>query len=749
MKKEIKPLITLPGLCGLFLLLSAAVPTGGARASGGDGGDHWDPFAPEYFVPAADLPDYAGGKLGVVPGSFWRLYHFLAYRVISGHPLGKEEALQLNIHGWQVNGSGRNWDSAYDPKANGLETWQAARLRVKDTAPVKIEVLGNAGSYGEYINCPLGAFERAAQTLVERLNGADEPNVRLWLQGQDAVFANCHPPAPWPKDKVENDSDIPVVLPPALPGHAPAWLTYDREYQTAAAYFYAERFDQARAGFLAIAKNAQSPWQPLGNYLAARCLIRKATLFYTSGQWDEKDNSARLKTRTELLSTARTELLSASRTYPPARELMGYVEAQLQPYEYLQTLGGTLAAGKLGGDNLQQLSDYFMLLDRTDVARMMQAEDPLTAWIGLMQVPLDYRGYGNAARNTDALDRLALDIARKHLQAGNNTALWLLPLVTHAKANDLSAAERQAALALAETSPGYQSVQYQLARIAIAEKKLNDADALVTRMLARYQAGMSKANRNRWLALKVVTAKTENEFVQALPRALTDVPGVPVPDESAKRTAPAIYDTDYAQHLYHDFSLADLKVLIANKHFQAQNDHRSLKEIMWTRAVLLGDFKTADELTDTLIPGRDTTKHLYTRFQGAQSEDEKRLAAMLILVNAPELMPAVSADLDETGCGALRNSLCQSQPPNFLPAEAYAAARTEQKKLRQLSVEAFITPILLAWAAQKPSDPEAPKALHFYIAGKRSETKNSRMAFQLLHKHYPNSAWAVKTKYYY
>jgi len=59
----------------------------------------------------------------------------------------------------------------------------------------------------------------------------------------------------------------------------------------------------------------------------------------------------------------------------------------------------------------------------------------------------------------------------------------------------------------------------------------------------------------------------------------------------------------------------------------------------------------------------------------------------------------------------------------------------------------------LAWAKQKPKDPEVPKALHFFIHrkyyGQSPDTKFSREAYQLLHKNYTNSEWAIKTKYYY
>lgn len=759
-------------LLGAFLLFGGVVAANTAWASGGDGGFSENAFAPEFHVPQADIPDYAGGNLGVVPPSFWRVYQFLAYRAISGHPLGKEEVRLLNISGWQVGEPGKKWDYDYDAKANGVEAWFAARRSIKSAAPMQARdyggmnnygefIYGNAGDYGQYINCPANAFERAAQTLAERLKTGGEANAKLWLDGQDAVFRNCRPPVPWVNNKVENDSRIPVVKPPELPANAPSWLVYDREYQTAAAYFYAEKFDEARPAFQAIARNKKSPWQPTGDYLAARCLIRKAMLFYSFSGVNPSNVSseyqdaiaARIKKRDELLSTARAELVSAAKSYPPAWELTGFVDAQLRPYERLQELGAALAANKIDAEAVRQLKDYFLLLDKTAGNKIREAADPMTAWIGLMQSQGNEFDY--EPKNIEIRRKSVMELARKRMQESKDKTAWLVPLVTHARANELSVGERKAVAVLPESSPAYQTVQYQLARIAIAENKLDDGDEIVSRVLGRHQAGMSRANRNRWLALKVVTARTEAEFLRALPRSIAEMPGVPIPNETATNPPPApLFDTDYTQHLYRDFALADLKALLASKNFTAQyaSTGKMLKETMWTRAVLLGDFKTADELTDALMPGRDTTKHLYERFKNAKTADEKRLAAMLILVNAPELGLygyEYSGGWGLAECPGGNNDACTPQPLNFMQPKAVEAARKEQAQLRKLSVAGYITPILLAWAKQKPDDPEAPKALHFYVSGKRAETKDARTAFQLLHKLYPKSEWAARTKYYY
>ena len=88
--------------------------------------------------------------------------------------------------------------------------------------------------------------------------------MREWVRAQDAVFANC-----------QGD---PLVLPDPAPPSADPLARADRAYQTAAAYFYATRYDEAAKRFQAIAADTTSPWRPYGRYLAARALIRSGTI---------------------------------------------------------------------------------------------------------------------------------------------------------------------------------------------------------------------------------------------------------------------------------------------------------------------------------------------------------------------------------------------------------------------------------------------------------------------------------------
>ncbi|UUZ49737.1 hypothetical protein LP420_06000 [Massilia sp. B-10] len=118
------------------------------------------------------------------------------------------------------------------------------------------------------------------------------------------MFANCSPVL---DENQRRAAPLvrPLVLPPALSAKAPVWLQKDVAYQRAAAHFYSGRYADARTQFLAIAGDAASPWQPLGNYLAARSLIRSATAL-PGGRESEADKRA----YSVKLEQARAELVA-------------------------------------------------------------------------------------------------------------------------------------------------------------------------------------------------------------------------------------------------------------------------------------------------------------------------------------------------------------------------------------------------------------------------------------------------------
>jgi hypothetical protein len=746
-----------------------------AQASGGDGmGENG--YAPEHYVPRQELVSYGTGNVGVLPGSYWRVYHFMAYRAISGNPLAEADVKRLNIDRWRVDNKEKINHFKYE-NSNGLMSWLAARTQVKGAKPVKaFETFGPAGGFASYERCPVDAFNRAAATLAERQKTATEAQLKVWLEGQDAVFQNCDPPPPWPASKIENDPAVKVILAPALPGDAPLWLQQDHEYQIAAAHFYAEKFDEARRRFQAIAGNKASPWQSLAPYLAARCLVRKATLFPDANELSTVIAADRKK-REALLAEARTELAALATSYPPAAQLLSYVEGQAQPVARVRALGAILATAKIDATTPQLLTDYIMLLNGggAEALTVEQAndklsdKDPMTTWIGLMQAGVNRATYDDGAKLATKQQGQAIKIARARWLQSKKNAIWLLPLLANMGKNfeQLTAEEQSAIANVAESTALFQPLQYEMSRLLIADGRLDEADEIVNRVLLKLQTQKAHSIRNRWLELKVATAKTEAEFFRALPRVYADTNApTPIPNESTDRQNTAQqFDDDYYDRVYHDFPLPELLRLSQHTDFPTSDQRRTIKQAIFTRAVALGDFDTAIAHTDGLAVGRVTTRHLYERFKKAQTTEEKQIAAALVLANTPEFTTEVverdynsrfrncsiegSTD-NETGVRELQLPACARPLLNFQQADVRESARREQLQLRKWGRGAdYILSTLSTWAKEKPTDAELPKALHFYITSKRAPTKQSKEAFQLLHKQFAGSEWAKKTKYFY
>jgi len=743
-------------------ILAAALFAGLPQAALSSGGDGFSAnrFASEFQVAPGVLAQFAGGNLGVLPGTYWRVYQYLAYQAAKGRPLTPQQLAALELDRWHV-GKGSDWDYSYEAEKNGSGAWlkeRAAYARQWGLAEVKLDVMADV-DHASYVNCHVDAFRQAALTMKARaqLGAGGKPDQwhKVWLQGQDAVFANCGEPpyqygSPQPKRVVQ--------LPPAVPANAPDWLKADQAYQAAAAHFYARNFDAARKQFQAVAQDDKSPWRTLGGYLAARSLIRSATL--------EPDGKA--PDRAAKLALAHKELEALAPAYAPARQMISLVEARLDPVARIAVLARRLEQEPFSAETPRLLSDYLVLLDRQPRSAMITAQEPLTAWIGSMQAeaPLDVYESPNSKEVQQARTQALSTLRARWLKQKDDSAMWLAPLLTLAHAGDLSEAEKKAAAAVPARHPLYLTLQYHLARLAIAEKQAAQADKDIDRLMASHGKAMSVATSNRYLALKMFSAGSMDEFLKAAPRKPDPVEAGEAIDS---KPAEGETDEDFGRSVYRHFPTSELRALLTHPRLP-QQWQRQLEETMLARALIFDDEATALALLDGVAKGRKTTEHLYARYRKAASGAERKLAGALILVNTPELNPSV---IDAQGRS--RNWGCRSggmeqpeadpaQPPRYLSVEQREAAGKEQQALLKLPLRTeFIAPTLLAWARQKPNDEEAPKALHFLVASTRMECpygtdkeekdqlrgQYSKEAFNLLHKHYPNSKWARQTKYFF
>ena len=65
----------------------------------------------------------------------------------------------------------------------------------------------------------------------------------------------------------------------------------------------------------------------------------------------------------------------------------------------------------------------------------------------------------------------------------------------------------------------------------------------------------------------------------------------------------------------------------------------------------------------------------------------------------------------------------------------------------------YLASLTIDWVKSAPNDPRAPEALHLAVRATRygcvaEKSRFSKEAFALLHRRYPNSEWARKTKYW-
>lgn len=745
-----------PLLAGLLAVMVALPPVAGA--SGGDGFSA-NRFASEYQVAPAFLQQYAGGNLGVVPGSYWRVFHYMAYQAARGKPLTPQQLASLELNEWRI-GKGSTWDYAYEADLNGSGAWLKERAAYAKQwglpVDMKLDVMGETDN-ASYVNCHIDAFKQAAVTLKARaaLGAGGKPDAwhKAWLQGQDAVFANCaEPPHEYGKPLPKRVTQ----LPPAPPANAPDWLKADYAYQSGAAHFYARNFEQARKQFQAVAQDGKSPWKTLGAYLAARCLIRSATL----------DDDA--KGKVAKLQQARKELEALAPAFAPARHLLPLVDARIDPLARIAALARQLDSEPFNAETPRLLSDYLVLMDKQPRSVLLAAKEPLTAWIATMQanVPADVYEDPHSSEVREQR-KLALEgLHQRWLKGGAGDPLWLAPLVSLAAPGELSDAERKAAQAVPAKYPLYLTVQYHLARLALAEKQGAQADKDIDRLLASHGKGMSVATHNRFLGLKMASAGTLDEFVKAAQRKPDGVDNGEAIDAKA---AEGDTDEDFPLAVFRYLALPELKTLQAHPRLPARWK-APLQETMLARALILGDEATALSLMDAVAKGRKTTEHLYTRYRSARPGEERKLAGALLLVNTPELNPKVVDGFGTSrdwGCayGAKKDEAPPpAQPPRYLTAEQLAAAAQEQQALLKLPLRSeFMAPPLLAWAKAKPADDEAPKALHFLVASTRMECpygtdkeekdqlrgRYSKEAFQLLHKNWPGNKWAKATKYHF
>ena len=746
--------------------------------------------------PDFPLDEYANGNLGIIQPTYARSYLYAAYRYLAGIGFDQDEQKaivslwndRLNL-GWEQEGT--EW----------IQKWQDVRSKVTQAGQspeirVYSEITGNW--WFDYLNYKEDAFVNAAKTLNDRIEkfGADSPEVLDWVQAQDKVFSNSSKPR-YPVD--ESQDNTPSIPDPAKPDADPI-IKADRTYQIASANFYANNFDTAEKLFREIADDKSSQWSKLAPYLVARTLVRKATLTVKPGAADIGTLAQAVEELNDILSDN-----NLSELHPAAQRLLSFVNFRLDPEGTLQELSVSILK-KGQGENLRQLiDDYTQLLDKflsnyrymeeseklenaskyfTDLSDLR--EDDVTDWIVTFQ-------FGGNPWLEHAVKKWS----------ETSSLPWLVAVLSkinagHPKVPDLI----EAAEKVKQDSPAFPLVVFHKLRLMMDSGQKDEARDELDILLESSKFPIS--SQNLFLAFRLKLASDLAEFLEYAPRTPTgitfDMDSMETPEdlENNKELKDYVDDltflnVDSSRVLDEQMPLSLLKEVSANE-ILPENIRQEIAKGTWVRAILLNNEKISREMSPILANLVPELKEYLDVYISAKDSEARKFAAIFMFLKFPGLQPYAGSGLarmtplgeidsyrdnwwtsfkqegDENGAdreyysmgyaitGPIKILYPEDDPwfPDFLTGAQKALAREEWKELYQIETAPnYLCSQVIGWAKKNPNDPRVPEALHLAVKSTRygitdKDTSGfSKQAFQLLHKQYPKSEWAVKTKYWY
>jgi hypothetical protein len=693
------------------------------------------PFLPETVFTSKLAPidetQFFRGQLDILQPHYQHIYLMAAYRYLSGIGLDKADQQALLAK----PGTPEFWGDRGSP---GIQAWLQARVQVGAPHLDEIQRFKYMPNHSYILNCGDDAFRNATATLIARgRSGASHDDLRTWASAQDQVFANCSGPLPWePQPK-----PLGPFIPAALPVTAAPWMLADRAYQIAAAEFYAGQFDAASADFLRIAADRSSPWHGIAPYLAARALIRKATVV------DAAATPAAQEQLRKVLGDP-----DAAAWHESARGLARYLRARTEPARVIDELTHTAATEKNGV--AAAMNDYRIMLDQY-AARSQDPprDEDLADWIATMQ-----NGPADHAiakwRDTRSLP-------------------WLVAALTYASQPDpeLMAAAAQ----VANGSPAFLTTEFHRIRLAPAD----EARPLLEAMLGRK---MPVSARNLFLAERMRVANDWDDLLRFAPRtAVASAYGGFYSGETPVTSPPERdFDDDAARILDRQAPLTELRLAARNPNLPP-NLRLQVARAVWVRSILLNETGSAKEIAPELASLAPRLKPYVDGYLAAPDEKTRAFAAAWLMLNNPGMhysvdsgagrltpIPKLDPFRDNWWCAvapartptnAPLELLYKGDSPDarFLSAAQRAEVREEQKRLAAApAASTLFARQAVEWVEAHPADSRAPESLRLavraahYACGGDGETDHwAKRAFRLLHGRYPASEAARRTPYWY
>ncbi|MCH7342388.1 hypothetical protein LZ017_03210 [Pelomonas sp. CA6] len=749
----------------------------------------------DYFVwrEHSDMPTAAvlRGEPGLLLPSFHRVHLYPGWRALASRdaalplkPLS-DEALHLAC----CDAGAATLQGADEPARDAIRTWLETRVAVQPqpprALPSPLKSLGRDG-WDWFLNCPDPAFRFASDTLAQlkQRRDATPERLRAWVQAQDQVFEHCASrgvPAPVGGKAAPQ----PLPEPPqALAASEALYWRQARDYQRAAAAFYAGDWASATPAFHRIAVDDGHPWQAWAALAELRSVLREASL---AGRMTAEPRPAAqaLLQRLRALAAAIAAHRDWGMQQRAAQDLIALAEARLVPDERFAALSAELqrldqAPGR------HALSDWVRLADarfdgNAQALPPARAAHPMLDWMSALQ---QCEPLADPAPAADRQRRAAaFEHALQRWQARPG-ALWLVPLLSCA---DGAALERQPAQAqallkavdaLPADHPAAATLRWQQLRLLRELGQLDRARALLPALQALKLPSVSARNLIAQQALSLA-----RNLDEARPWLAREWAGWRDADSGAEgRPAapqPALAE-DGARLITTRLSLAQWQALV-----EAPDLARELRVPLtlglWWRAELLGQTgraQAAARLLARLDPRQAATVRPYLAAGSAPARREALWRATLAQplraavgtglgqdVRFEGPLPSTPLDdavasawcrLDQADTGWIDDGSVERVPPlppQFAPAPELAAEQAALKA--QGSATGAFARWVLQRAQQKPAPADLDWLLYVGIQSTRGgcvdpdNGRQSQAMHRLLHQRFPRSPWAAQSPYWY
>jgi hypothetical protein len=337
----------------------------------------------------------------------------------------------------------------------------------------------------------------------------------------------------------------------------------------------------------------------------------------------------------------------------------------------------------------------------------------------------------------------------------SGSTLWLTAALMWAEAGDSGNGELiEAASALPEDSPAFDTVTFKSIRLTMAEGRRNEARNRLDAVLGskrRRLSSVENAYREQRMALAV-------SFDDLLRWAARRPIGITEEDYDIGGFDEALQlGYDGADALNHYTPLSKLMRAAVSTRLPA-GSRGPIAVSAWTRAFILRDDERANSLASAVArthPGWAADLGAFA----AASGDEKSFLGALVIERHSDFHPDVwLAFAPEWWCVQVIPDVSQKGPSHEALTEADRSAATGELRLiaEAGAAQSFLAPIIVAWARAHPEDVRVPEALHRLVRmtrfGCRGVAGNggiSRAAFDLLHTRYAGSEWTRRTPYWF